>query len=42
MKAMYAGLAATVVITIAAWYGLSEMGVFTSAAQQSGDAVRLD
>lgn len=42
MKAMVAGFAASVVITVGAWYGLTLADQFTSAERNSGDAVRLD
>ncbi len=41
MKAMMAGFAAMVIISIGAWYALGEMG-FSSAEQRSGQSVRLD
>ncbi|MGX9356142.1 hypothetical protein ACS3SW_13575 [Roseobacteraceae bacterium S113] len=41
MKAMFAGFALMIVITVVAWYGLSQAG-FDSQTQASGDAVRLD
>ncbi|MCV6585345.1 MAG: hypothetical protein OIF47_07405 [Marinibacterium sp.] len=41
MKAMFAGLAAVIVIGIAAYLVLGEIG-FSSAERRSGDAVRLD
>ena len=41
MKAMWAGFAAIIVITIAAYFILGEVG-FSSAERGSSDAVRLD
>ncbi len=41
MKAMWAGFAAIIVITIAAYVILGEVG-FSSAERGAGDAVRLD
>ncbi|WP_299693691.1 hypothetical protein [uncultured Tateyamaria sp.] len=41
MKAMMMGFAAMIVISVASYFVLHEMG-FSSDAVQSGDAVRLD
>ena len=41
MKAMWAGFAAIIVITVAAYFILGEVG-FSAAERGSGDAVRLD
>ncbi len=41
MKAMWAGFAGVIVITIAAYFILGEVG-YSSAERGSGDAVRLD
>ena len=41
MKAMFAGFAAMIVICVAAWYGLGEMG-FSSQDVSAGANVRLD
>ena len=40
MKAMYAALAALVVITVGAWYGLGLLG-FSSEERAAGANVRL-
>ncbi|MCV6592808.1 MAG: hypothetical protein OIF48_07650 [Silicimonas sp.] len=40
MKAMYAGFAAIVVISLVAWYGLGQAG-FSSEDRHSGNNVRL-
>ena len=41
MKAMWAGFAGVIVITIGAYFALGEIG-FSAAERGSGDAVRLD
>ncbi|MEJ8562037.1 hypothetical protein QTO30_12945 [Yoonia sp. GPGPB17] len=41
MKAIFAGLAAAVLITLLSGYGLPLIG-FSSAETQSGESVRLD
>ena len=41
MKAMLAAFAALAVITVAAWYGLGQVG-FSSGDRQSSSAVRID
>ena len=41
MKAMFAGFAAIVVISVAAFYGLGQAG-FSSEEINSGENVRLD
>lgn len=41
MKAMFAGFAAIVVISIGAYYGLNAWG-FSASDTTMGDAVRLD
>lgn len=40
MKAMYAAFAATVLISIGAYYGLNAIG-FSSQDRMAGDSVRL-
>ncbi|WP_272490877.1 hypothetical protein [Mesobacterium pallidum] len=41
MKAMFAGFAAMIVISVGAYYGLHEIG-FSSQDRYSGDNVRLE
>ncbi len=41
MKAMWAGFAATIVITVGAYFALGEIG-FSAAERGSGEAVRID
>ena len=41
MKAMWYALAAMIVISAAAWFGLEQAG-FSAADQNTGNAVRLD
>ncbi|MEB3421328.1 hypothetical protein ACFSDD_18235 [Salipiger marinus] len=41
MKAMLSGFAAIIIIGVAAWYGLHQIGL-TSAEVYSSPAVRLD
>lgn len=41
MKAMFAAFAALAVITVGAWYGLTQAG-FSSSQTQAGSSVRLD
>ncbi len=41
MKAMLAGFAAIIVISVGAWFALDEIG-FSSAERSSGQNVRLD
>ncbi|MEM6341754.1 MAG: hypothetical protein AAF729_11460 [Pseudomonadota bacterium] len=41
MKAIIAGIAAIIVVSAAAWYGLNQAG-FSSQELNSGDNVRLD
>ena len=41
MKAMFAGFAAMIVIGVAAWYGLGELG-FSSQEVNTSDSVRID
>ena len=41
MKAMFAGFAAMIVISVGAYYGLHEIG-FSSQERYSGDNVRLE
>jgi len=41
MKAMWAGFAGVVIITVGAYFALGEAG-FSAAERNSSDAVRLD
>ncbi len=41
MKAMWVGFAATIVITVSAYFVLGEIG-FSSAERGLGEAVRID
>jgi hypothetical protein len=41
VKAMFAGFAAMIVISVGAWYGLGQAG-FSTQDSQAGQNVRLD